>query len=176
MVLRELHGLFPLILDWYFIVYRWVVPLHLHTVQYSAEDSRGPIENLQSSLPPATVLSSLVVLQVSMSHLPFPDSQGHPFRQGDHRLLHPVLKPELSLCRQQSQYRAHLVSCTYQWLRLVLPEAHFLKITIQYISPSTTILSFIVRRVNLILVNFVLADRSMKDFKAVVINIFTEDK
>lgn len=58
LVLRELHGLFPLILDWYFIVYRWVVPLHLHTVQYSAEDSRGPIENLQSSLPPATVFFS----------------------------------------------------------------------------------------------------------------------
>lgn len=59
----------------------------------------------------------------------------------------------------------------------VLPEVHHLKTTVLYLSPSATSLSFIGRRVNLFLVNFVLAEsRSIKDFKAVVINIFNEDK
>ena len=178
LVLHEPQGLFPLILVWCFILCPWVVPLYLHMGQCSAEDSMGPIKHW-SSFPLVTVLSLLVVFQVYMSLLSLPALPGPS--------LCPGKPPASPLCDEAQNLSlqasgptevspCQILACPKDHCPMQ-PESHCLKTSALCITTTTLSFSFVGRRLNLFPFNFILAEsRSIKDFKAVVINILNGDK
>lgn len=137
----------------------------------------GPTKNLWSSFPPVTVLSSLVVFQVSVSHISLPGLPGPSLHPERPPASPPVLKPEISLCRQQHQLRANLVSCMSQGSLSCAARGPWSE-NYRCISHHPPSFSFIDRRANFsLLTSFWLKTEVLKkEFKAVVINILNGDK